>query len=231
MSAPTGNLLLDSLTPEQRQPILDCCKPTDLPLRSMLHEQNQMPVFAYFLTAGIASVVVSMPQGGSAEVGLIGREGVIGAIHILGPTPVPAQCYPQVAGSALKLKLTDLRTLFLSHGEFRARVLDFVQLQTVSLGQLAACNKLHEAEPRLARWLLMCRDRADHDTMTMTQESMADMLGIRRTTVTLVAGALQRRGLIDYRRGKVTLLDRAGLQEVSCDCYRVVQAGLTQLYL
>jgi CRP-like cAMP-binding protein len=230
VSAPTGNLLLDALAPPLRQSILDLCKPMDLPLRCMLHEQSEMPMFAYFLTSGIASVVVSMPEGGSAEVGLIGREGLVGATHILGPTPAPAQCFLQMAGSAFRIRLSDMRMLFLNEGELRRRVLAYVQLQTVTLEQIAACNKLHEAEARLARWLLMCRDRADQDTMTMTQEFIADMLGTRRTTVTLVAGSLQRRGLIDYRRGKVTVLDRAGLERTACECYRVAQNAMARLY-
>jgi CRP-like cAMP-binding protein len=126
--------------------------------------------------------------------------------------------------------LEDLRTLFLNEGELRRRMLEFVQQQTVTLEQIAACNKLHEAEARLARWLLMCRDRADGDTLGMTQEFIADMLGTRRTTVTLVAGGLQRRMLIDYRRGKVTVLDRTALAAVACDCYRVIKNALVALY-
>jgi len=226
----TGNLLLDALSPDLRQAVLEMCRPVDLPLRTLLHEQGEMPVFAYFLCSGAASMVVSMAEGGSAEVGLIGREGVIGAIHILGPTPTPAQCFIQMEGTGLRLRLADLRTLFQTSEEFRGRVLEYVQQQTVTLEQVAACNKLHETEERLARWLLMSRDRADQETMTMTQEFLADMLGTRRTTVTLVAGSLQRRGLIDYRRGKVTILDRNALELAACTCYAVTKEALTHLY-
>lgn len=226
----TGNRLLDALSPDVRQTVVAMCRPMELPLRTLLHDQSEMPAYAYFMSSGIASVVVSMPEGGSAEVGLIGREGVVGATHILGPTPAPASCFMQMAGQALRIKLEDLRSLFLKEGELRRRVLEFVQQQTVTLEQIAACNKLHEAEARLARWLLMSRDRSDHDTMTMTQEFIADMLGTRRTTVTLVAGSLQRRGLIDYRRGKVTMTDRAGLEAAACDCYKVIKDAMAALY-
>jgi CRP-like cAMP-binding protein len=205
-------------------------KRVDLPLHTMLHEQNEMPAYAYFLCSGIASVVVSMPEGGSAEVGLVGREGVIGALHIIGPTPAPAQCFMQMEGAALRIRLDDLRKLFLGSEELRQRMLEFVQQQSVTLGQIAACNKLHEAEARLARWLLMSRDRATMDTMTMTQEFLADMLGTRRTTVTLVAGSLARQGMIDYKRGKVTVLDREALERTACDCYRVTKEALVKLY-
>jgi len=226
----TGNLLLDSLTDATKDSVMALTKRIDLPLHTMLHEQSEMPTYAYFLCAGVASVVVSMPEGGSAEVGLIGREGVIGALHIIGPTPTPAQCFLQMEGWGLRMRLDDLRRLFHENEELRRRMLEFVQQQSVTLGQIAACNKLHEAEARLARWLLMSRDRATADTMTMTQEFLADMLGTRRTTVTLVAGSLARQGMIDYKRGKVTVLDRAALERTACDCYRVTKEALVKLY-
>ena len=221
----TGNLLLDALTEGTRNTVLALTKHVDLPLHTMLHEQSEMPTYAYFLRSGVASVVVSMPEGGSAEVGLIGREGVIGALHIIGPTPAPAQCFLQMEGSGLRIRLDDLRRLFNENEELRRRMLEFVQQQSVTLGQIAACNKLHEAEARLARWLLMSRDRATADTMTMTQEFLADMLGTRRTTVTLVAGSLARQGMIDYKRGKIRISDRAKLESVSCECYQIVKAA------
>jgi CRP-like cAMP-binding protein len=230
LHAPTGNLLLDAVSPDLRRTLIDLCRPVELPVRTLLHEQSEMPVYGYFLCSGIGSLVVSMAEGGSAEVGLVGREGGIGAMHILGPTPTPAQCFVQMEGTALRLKLSDLKTMFQSSMEFRGRVLEFVQQQTATLEQIAACNKLHDTEERLARWLLMSRDRSDKDTMTMTQEFLADMLGTRRTTVTLVAGSLARRGLIEYRRGKVTILDRAALEQASCDCYGVCKDALDSLY-
>jgi CRP-like cAMP-binding protein len=226
----TGNLLLDALSTDLRQAIIELCRPVDLPLKTLLHEQGEMPLYGYFLCSGVASMVVTMAEGGSAEVGLIGREGIIGATHLLGPTPTPAQCFIQMEGTALRLRLAGLNNLFQTSPEFRGRVLEFVQQQTVTLEQIAACNKLHDTEERLARWLLMSRDRADSDTMTMTQEFLADMLGTRRTTVTLVAGSLQRRGLIDYRRGKVRIIDREGLEAAACACYGVTKEALDSLY-
>jgi CRP-like cAMP-binding protein len=225
-----GNLLLEAISPDLRRTLMELCRPVELPVRTLLHEQSEMPVYAYFMCSGIASLVVTMAEGGSAEVGLIGREGVIGAMHILGPTPTPAQCFVQMEATALRMRLADLRTMFQTSAEFRGRVLEFIQQQTATLEQIAACNKLHETEQRLARWLLMSRDRADKDTMTMTQEFLADMLGTRRTTVTLVAGSLARRGLIDYRRGKVTIIDRAALELAACDCYGVSKEALGNLY-
>jgi len=228
--ATTGNLLLDAVSPELRRTVVDLCRPIDLPVRTLLHEQGEMPMYAHFICSGVASLVVSMAEGGSAEVGIVGREGLVGAMHILGPTPTPAQCFVQMEATALRMKLADLRTLFQSSSEFRGRVLEFIQQQNATLEQIAACNKLHDTEERLARWLLMSRDRYDKDTMTMTQEFLADMLGTRRTTVTLVAGSLARRGLIDYRRGKVTIIDRPALELAACDCYGVSKEALDSLY-
>jgi CRP-like cAMP-binding protein len=228
--AATNNLLLDSLSEELKTSIVGRAKQVNLPLRTMLHEQNQMPQHAYFLTSGIASLVVTMPEGGTAEVALVGREGLIGVMHILGPTPLPAQCFIQMEATAYRMRLEDLRASFQESPELRKAVLEFVQQQAVTTGQIAACNKLHDAEARLARWLLMTRDRADQDTMHITQEFLADMLGTRRTTVTLVAGSLQRRGLIEYRRGKVKIISREALEKAACDCYRVTKDALEKLY-
>ena len=230
MTETTGNLLLDSLLPSTRNAILVHCKKVSLPMRAVLHEQGEMPVFGFFMCSGLASVVVTMEEGGSAEVGLVGCEGVVGALHILGPNPAPAECFIQMPGSALRIRLEDMRGFFLESEGFRNRMLEFVQQQAVTLGQLAACNKLHEAEERLARWLLMARDREGTDTMPMTQEFLALMLGTRRTTVTLVAGELQRKGLIEYTRGKVTILSRDGLEIAACACYKVAKDALDMLY-
>ncbi|MGA8938354.1 MAG: Crp/Fnr family transcriptional regulator [Acidobacteriaceae bacterium] len=230
MPATTGNLLLDALSPELRDTIVALCRPVDLPARTLLHEQGETPAHGYFLCTGVVSMVVTMAEGGSAEVGLTGHEGVVGAMQLLGPTPTPSQSHILMPGSALRVRLDDLRGLFLTSAELRCRVLEFVQQQNVSMEQVAACNKLHEAEQRLARWLLMCRDRSCEDTMTLTQEFMADLLGTRRTTVTMVASSLQERGMISYRRGKVTILSRQELQKAACHCYTVCSHALRALY-
>ena len=230
MPAATGNLLLDALSPELRGTILALSRAVDVPPRTQLHEQGETPAHAYFLRTGVASLVVTMAAGGSAEVGLMGHEGVVGAMQLLGPTPTPSQSCILMQGSALRIRLDDLRGLFLSYGELRCRILEFVQQQSVTLEQIAACNKLHEAEQRLARWLLMCLDRSGQDTMTLTQEFMADMLGTRRTTVTKVACTLQERGMISYRRGRITILSHQELEKAACPCYRICSSALRSLY-
>jgi len=228
--ATTGNLLLDSLSPELRDSILALTRAIDLPNRTMLHEQGEAPAHVYFLCTGVASLVVTMAEGGSAEVGLTGHEGVVGAMQLLGEIPTASQSCILVQGTALRVRLDDLRAIFLTSVELRSRILEFVQQQNVAVEQVAACNKLHEAEQRLARWLLMCRDRSEQDTMTLTQEFMADMLGTRRTTVTVVASSLQERGMISYRRGKVTIISPTELEKAACHCYRICNDALRSLY-
>lgn len=230
MPATTGNLLLDALSPEPRNAILALSRAIDLPNRTLLHEQGEAAAHVYFLCTGVASLMVTMAEGGSAEVGLTGHEGVVGAMQLLGKTPTASQSCILIEGTALRIRLDELRAIFLSSEELRGRILEFVQQQNVALEQVAACNRLHEAEQRLARWLLMCRDRSEQDTMTLTQEFMADMLGTRRTTVTLVASSLQERGMISYRRGKVTILSPGELEKAACPCYGICNKALRGLY-
>ena len=182
------------------------------------------------MTSGIASVVAMMENGGMAEVGLIGREGVVGSFHLLGPAKVSTSCFIQLEATALRIRFPDLMDVFRTNEEIRDRVLEFVQEQAVSLSQLAGCNRLHENEERLARWLLMAQDRTQTDTLNFTQEFLGMMLGARRTTVTLIAGVLQRGGLIRYQRGRVRILDRAHLEAASCDCYKITKELYTRLY-
>jgi len=130
VAATTGNLLLDALSPELRQTVLSLCRPVDLPIRTLLHEQGEPPQYVYFLCSGITSVVVTMAEGGSAEVGLIGREGIVGAMQLLGPTPTPAQSFIQMEGTAQRIRLEDLKAMFITSNELRSRILEFVQQQT-----------------------------------------------------------------------------------------------------
>jgi CRP-like cAMP-binding protein len=224
------NLFLESLSRESRSLLVRLCAEVDLPLRKSLYEPGIVPPYAYFMTSGIASVVAMMENGGMAEVGLIGREGVVGSFHLLGPAKVSTSCFIQLEATALRIRFTDLANLFRTNEEVRERLLEFVQEQAVSLSQLAGCNRLHDNEERLARWLLMAQDRTQTDTLNFTQEFLAMMLGSRRTTVTLIAGVLQRGGLIKYQRGKVKIIDRAALEAASCDCYQITKELYASLY-
>ena len=147
------NLLLASLSAEGRELIYSQCVPVTLSLRSVLYTARHVPADGYFLTSGMASIVGSTSDGETAEVGIVGREGLVGAMHLLGPAMAPTECFMQLAGSALKIPFPKLQQLFKSSEEIRGRILEFVQEQTLSLSQLATCNRLHNAEERLARWL------------------------------------------------------------------------------
>jgi CRP-like cAMP-binding protein len=226
----TTNLLLSALSPESRELLMDASTAVPLPLRTPLYEAEETPAYAYFMTSGVASVVTTVTDGGTAEVGLIGREGVVGAFHLLGPAPVPTSCFIQLAATGRRIPLSELHKAFQSSPEIRQRLLEFVQAETLSLGQIAACQRLHEAEERLARWLLMAQDRVQSDALSFTQEFLAMMLGARRTTVTVVAGSLQQSGLIEYRRGHVKILNREDLEAAACQCYQVSKGLYNNLY-
>ena len=230
MSAPQTNRLLNALSPASRDRILRSAKLVSLPLRTSLIEVGEPISYAYFVTSGIASVVIELAEGGSAEVALIGREGLVGGLQLLGPALSPARCFIQMEATAYRIPYPEMRKIFLESEEVRTRVLEMVQQQSLTISQLAACNKLHETEPRLARWLLMVRDRVQQDTIHLTQEFLAQMLGTQRTTVVMAAGALQRSGLINYSRGKVKILSPEILEEAACDCYKIVHQLYDNLY-
>jgi CRP-like cAMP-binding protein len=204
--------------------------PVALPLRTVLYEANETPTHAYFMTSGLASIVTLLADGATVEVNFVGREGMVGAFHLLGPQEVPTNCFVQMESTALKISMADLKDAFEASEEIRQRILENVQQQALTVGQLAACNRLHESQERMARWLLMAQDCTQANVLTITQEFLAEMLGARRTTVTMVAGELQRGGYIEYRRGQIRILDRKGLEAVACDCYRVVKRLHNKLY-
>ncbi len=230
MSSPSTNLLLSVLSSEARELLLSSTIEIALPLRTVLFQPEEAPEYAYFLTSGIASIVVPMENGGTAEVEVVGREGIAGCLALLSPATNPTSCFMQLGGSALRIRLTDLRRAFRSSEEIRARILELIHVRVLTLSQIAACNRLHEAEERLARWLLMVQDRTDLDVLNITQEFLAEMLGAQRTTVTLVAGSLQRSGLIEYQRGRVKIINREELEAAACECYQNAKKLYRSLY-
>jgi CRP-like cAMP-binding protein len=230
MPAPRTNLFLESLSEKSREWLVSRSTPVNLPIRTPLYMAEETPEYAYIMTSGIASIVTAMDDGKTAEVGVVGREGIVGAFHLLGPALVSTECFIQLTATALRIKLTDLRAAFRTTEETRDRLLEFVQEQSLSLSQLAGCNRLHEQEERLARWLLMVQDRTQSDKLEITQEFLAQMLGAKRTTVTVVAGILQQSGLIEYSRGRIHILDRSRLEEAACGCYKVMMTFYDNLY-
>ncbi len=224
------NRLIEALSPESCRKLLAVARRVELPQGAVLFEPDEPNGYVHFLISGLASHVVTVPDGGSAEITMQGRESAVGALDLLGPNTPVARCYMQVDGAGLRVPLSDMRTLFAESPEIRGLILESIQQQTLTVNQISACNKLHRASERLARWLLTAADRTGSDRVHLTQESLAAMLGTRRTTVALVAGTLQRSGMIRYRRGVVKIMDREALSEAACDCYGIVSRLVDRLY-
>jgi CRP-like cAMP-binding protein len=221
MSQAPVNLLLARIPEAERRTLLPMLKAVSLPLRHVLYEPEKEPPYIHFLTAGMASIVTNMEDGVVSEGGLVGQEGIPESLHLLGPGLVQTSCFMQIPGTGLRMRFRDFQEQLLHLPALRGQVLAFIQYQYFILGQVAACNRLHEVEARLARWLLMVDDRTDQEQLPLTQEFLSQMLGTRRSTVTLVAGTLQHRGIIDYSRGHVRLLDRTKLKALACECYQI----------
>jgi CRP-like cAMP-binding protein len=230
MASHPQNLLLEALSPASRERLLALAKHVDLPLRAHIQAPGEFPQYAYFFTQGIASFVVQFAEGGSAEVALMGHEGLSCSLPLLGPAKPEVHAFMQMEGAAYRIPFAQMKEIFLESEEIRTRILEHVQQLTLTSTQIVACNRLHETEPRLARWLLMVQDRVEENIFQLTQEFIAEMLGTQRTTVAIAAGLLQRTGVIEYKRGRVTIADRAGLEEMACDCYPVVKRYLANLY-
>lgn len=179
--------------------------------------------YAYFLNRGMISLVVTTTDGRSVEVGVVGREGAVGTSLAVDLRKSPYRAVVQIPGDGVRVHASVLDQLGDSLPEFELLMNRYASLQGMQVAQLAACNRLHEIEQRLARWMLMCHDRIESDLLPMTHEFFAQMLGAGRPSVTLAAGALQKAGIIRYTRGKVTILNRHALENAACECYRVIR--------
>ncbi len=223
MAGSTGNAILDGLPSQLRNSLLTHLRPVELPVGTMISKAGESPANAHFMTSGITSVVTYMSDGVGAEVGLIGSEGLVEAFHLLGPANSPSTSFVQVKGNALRMPFETLREKIFQSEKLLMSILGFVQRYGFIQTQLTACNELHEIEERLARWLLMVRDRIGAERFDLTHEFLSQMLGAQRTSVTMAAGSLQRSGLIEYRRGHIQIIDAESLQSAACECYPVVR--------
>jgi CRP-like cAMP-binding protein len=185
----------------------------------------------FFLEQGIASVVVTVENGDTVEVGVIGVDGVVGLPILFGTDGAPGRTFIQIAGSGFSINAGVLKTEFERPGELRRYLQKYMHAFLVQSAQTAACNRMHNIEERLARWLLTCRDRMETDDLHLTHEFLSHMLGAPRSTVTLAAGLLHRAGFIDHSRGVVTVRDRVGLEGAACECYRTVRDEYRRLSL
>lgn len=178
---------------------------------------------AYFLEAGLASVVLTLANGTTVEVGVVGVDGVVGLPVLLGALTMPGETFIQVAGSGYRIDAKLLKDEFERSGQLRGHLQKYLLANLVQSAQYAACNRLHTISERLSRWILTCHDRIQSDRMPLTHEFLGQMLGSPRSTVTLAAGMLHEAGLIDYSRGHVTIKNRPKLEDVTCECYRTVR--------
>src|SRR6195952_1677154 len=226
----SNNLFLDSLSPESRELLKSISKAVSLPLGTVLYEPEVIPDYAYLLTSGIASTITKTRNGDSAEVGLIGHEGLVGSLQLLGPAPVPAESMIQIDATAFRISLREFRKIFLASEEIRTRLLEFVQNEALTIIQIAGCHRLHGTEERMCRGLLMVQDRVQTDEIKLTHSFLALMLGIRRPTVTLVARSLQKRGFLELRRGFFKVVDRPKMEADACECYQTVRQLYANLY-
>ena len=230
MAKQTGNLFLDALSSASRERLLRASHKCEMPLCTPLFELKEEPRFAYFVTSGIVSFVFTSQRGNSIELATLGNESVVGSIFLLGNCDPIGRGEMQLAGTAYRIPFPVLQREFDTDPEIHSRILDYIQMQLNLAYQITACNRLHQAEARFARWMLMVQDRAETDVIPMTQEFLADMLGTRRTTVAEVAGKLQRAGCIKYRRGVVTVVDRDLLEKHACECYSLLREHYDKLY-
>ena len=220
---PKTNHLLASLPDEDYQRLLPHLEPVELPLGWALYESGGRLDHVYFLTDGIVSLLYVMENGESAEIAITGTEGLVGISLFMGGESTTSRAIVQSEGHAWRLPARFLRTEFERGGELQHALLRFTQALITQMSQTAVCNRHHTVEQQLCRWLLLSLDRLPTNELLMTQELIANMLGVRREGVTEAAGHLQNAGLIHYRRGHIKVLDRPQLEKRVCECYAVVK--------
>jgi CRP-like cAMP-binding protein len=223
------NRLLASLPPEDYERLRVHLEPTRLTYRRLLYQANKPIGFVYFVESGVASLVSTMKNGDASEVGTIGNEGIVGLPVVFGDKQAPTKVYMQVPGSGLQMKADIFREILQQNPQMLESLLRYAHAFFNQVAQSAACAHHHLLEQRCCRWLLMTRDRMESDEFLLTQEFLAMMLGVRRAGVTVAARALQRAGLIQYARGHITILDRAGLKKRCCECYDITKKEFDRL--
>jgi CRP-like cAMP-binding protein len=214
-----ANKILLSLPRKQRQEAFSRLEFVELPVRTVLHEGAQPIHFGYFINSGLASVLSVMKDGKSLEVGLAGSEGFVGLPLVVGLKTAPTRVIMQVAGSAFRISAKKLNSALKGCNQLQKELLQYTQEMTMQATQVAACNRVHGVNQRLARWLLMSQDRLGGDLVPLTQDFLAHMLGTRRASVTVAAGILHKAGLITYSRGAIKIPSRRNLENAACECY------------
>lgn len=227
--SPRQNLLLDALPLTEYERLSTYLEPVPMPLGKILYESGDELRYAYFPTTCIVSLLYVMENGASAEIAVVGNEGIIGVALFMGGGTMPNRAVVQSGGYAYRLKRRLLIQEFKRYGVLLHLLLRYTQALITQMSQTAVCNRHHSIDQQLCRWLLLSLDRLPSNQLEMTQELIANMLGVRREGVTAAAGNLQRARLIDYHRGHITVLDRTGLEVRVCECYQVVKTESDRL--
>ncbi|ULQ48012.1 Crp/Fnr family transcriptional regulator [Flagellatimonas centrodinii] len=227
--SPQDNHLLAALPEVVKLRLFPLLKRVDLPLGKVLYESGDAMTHVYFPINSIVSLLYVMENGASAEISVVGNEGLIGIALFMGGESTPSRAIVQSAGAAYQLPGQALKDEFGRHGELQHLLLRYTQALITQMAQTAVCNRHHSIDQQLSRWLLLSLDRLPGNQLVMTQELIANMLGVRREGVTEAAGKLQRLGAIEYARGKITVLDRKIVERICCECYAVVKRETDRL--
>lgn len=224
------NCLLCALPSAELGRLLPHLQRVTFSLGQIVYEPDERIEFSYFPTNAVVSLLYTMQDGTTAEMGLVGNDGVLGVALFLGGESTCSRALVPVAGDALRLPAKLLQEEFTYSRPFQLLLLRYTQALLTQISQTAVCNRLHSVEQRLCRWLLLCHDRKNRSDLFMTQELIANMLGGRRESVTVAAGHLQDAGLIHYCRGHIRIVDRIGLESAACECYRIVEDESDRLF-
>lgn len=219
----TDNELLNAFPNDSKKRLFPLLKLVDLPLGEVIYESGQTLDSVYFPTNGIISLLYVTENGSSTEISVVGNDGIVGIAVFMGGGSTPNRAVVQSAGSAFRLAASALREEFNSVSGIRLILLRYTQTLIAQMAQTAVCNRHHSIDQQLCRWLLLSIDRLKGNKLTMTQELIANMLGVRREGVTEAAGKLQQLGVINYKRGHIEVIDREKLEALCCECYSVVK--------
>jgi CRP-like cAMP-binding protein len=227
---PIQNKILAALPVQEYARLSEHLTTVSLPLGETLYKTDERISDVYFVNAAVVSLVANMKSGASVEVGLVGNDGMVGLSVVLGDDVSPSQAIVQIADGAMRMSVAALRKELKRDGALQSLLLRNALAMIRQVSQTAACNGTHKVGERLARWLLMCHDRVPGNELRLTQEFIAQMLGIRRSGVSEAAIVLQSRKLISYSRGHITIINRRGLEKFACECYGIVKAEQDRLF-
>jgi CRP-like cAMP-binding protein len=223
------NRLLAALPAEDYQRLVPHLELVSLKFQQVLYEPGEAIAYVYFPHRAIVSLLSTMEDGTTVEVGLVGIDGIVGTAVILGGNTTNTLASVQVGGYGMRMKAEQLKSEFNRGGALQSLLLLYTQALITQVSQIAACNRLHTLEERLARWLLTIQDRLQSEELPLTQEFISQMLGTRRSGVTVAAGTLQQAGMIRYTRGKITILNRQALEATTCECYKLIKSEYERL--